>query len=507
MKLLAPKKLLSLLLCTVLTLSMLVCSGTTVLAIESNDTQKALTVPQIRVVTKDGNGVELEKEDGYVDATISITDTDGSVLNSKVSFKVRGNTTSLSWILKKPFTFKFSDKTSVLGMSKAKKWALVANAFDPTLLRNFITFNIAKELDITYTSNQKYVELWVDDSYRGCYTLYEPVQEGKNRVNIDIESNGGKKDFLIEYEASRVEDDVTYFTVDGKRFIASEPEEPTEEQLSYITDTMTDIINTMKSGDREAISEKIDIESFAKFYLLNDFVKTYDFDMSSVYFYYKDNVLYAGPPWDYDLSAGNVSSNFARGRAAEGTDGLFATKNLFSYLCQYDWFYDEVIKQYDMHEAFFDNIYADGGLMDSLREQYGAVFDRNFDTANGGWNIRKWWINISKQPLLTYQANYDFLKNWYKERNEWLKAYYDEHTNKIVFGDADGNGNVNIEDVTHMQKLLAELIEDDGSLTERCDIDGNGFISIMDVTALQRDIAQFENNYGIGTIIKHYFSS
>lgn len=215
-----------------------------------------LKIPQIKVVTENGNGTKLLKADGYVNAEISITDTDGSVLSDSVSFKVRGNTTAMDAIPKKAYTFKFAKKKDVLGLGSGKKWALIANAFDPTLLRNYIAFNIADELGLEYTSKRKFVEVWVDNSYRGCYILYEPVQEGKDRVDIDIESNDGKKDFLIEYEAQRVEDDVTYFTVEGLRFISSEPEEPDEDQLKYITDTMSDIIDTLKTVPKKRSERK-----------------------------------------------------------------------------------------------------------------------------------------------------------------------------------------------------------------------------------------------------------
>ena len=192
-----------------------------------------LEVPQIRVTTENSNGTELQKDDGYVNASIAITDTDGSVLSDSCVFKVRGNTTAMTFILKKAFTIKFEKKKDVLGMGKAKKWALIANTFDPTQLRNELAFSLADEMGLPYTSQRKYVELWVDGSYRGCYQLFEPVQEGKDRVDIDIESNDGMKDFLLEYEASRTEDGVSYITAGGMRFALSDPDEPTDEQTAY----------------------------------------------------------------------------------------------------------------------------------------------------------------------------------------------------------------------------------------------------------------------------------
>ena len=216
-----------------------------------------LSVPRIDINTENRNGASLLKSDGYVNAQIAIIDTDSSVLKEDVLFKVRGNSTALNSIPKKGFAFKFNKKTEVLGMGKGKKWVLLANCFDPTLLRNFVMFDLAKKMDLPYTSEQRFVELWLDDEYRGCYTVYEPVQEGKDRVDIDVDSNDGKNDFMLEVEATRVEDDETYITVSGHRFIVSEPEEPNEDQISYITGVMTDIIDTMKNGSEADIRKKL----------------------------------------------------------------------------------------------------------------------------------------------------------------------------------------------------------------------------------------------------------
>ena len=454
------------------------------------------TVPQIRVVTKDGNGTKLNKADGDVDAEISIADGDDK-LEDSVQFKVRGNTTAMTSILKKAFTFKFDKKKNVLGMGSGKKWALVANSFDPTLLRNYVAFDFAQELEIPFTSDQRYVELWVDDSYRGCYTLYEPVQQGKDRVNIDIEGNGGKKDFLVEFEAQRVEEDVTYFTADGLRFIASEPETPDEEQLEYISSTMLDIINTLKNGNKEEIAEKVDLSSFIKYYLLNEYVKTFDFDMSSVYFYYKDGKLYAGPPWDYDLSAGNINGDLIsqRYKNANLTDIIGGNKNLFRYIFDKPWFISMVAEEYYACKSYISDIYADGGFMDTVKSAYRNVFNDNFTKTE--WKVSKWWINIQKKPLPTYEENYEYLKNWYSERHKWLDTYLGEHITEYILGDADNNGTVNIDDVTVIQRKIAGLESCDENFDLRSTLTENE-LSVNDATLLQRVLACYENEWHVG---------
>ena len=468
------------------------CGGMTT----ANAEEAKSSVPKIKVVTDGGNGTSLEKADGYVPAKITISDSDGYELSDKVNFKVRGNTTALSWVKKKAYTFKFEKKKDVLGMGKGKKWALIANTFDPTLLRSYIAFNTAQELEIPFTSNQKYAEVWVDETYVGCYILYEPTQAGKDRVDIDIDGNDGKKDFLIEYELSREEEDVTYFKADGLRFISSEPEEPTEEQLSYITSTMTDIFATMKNGTQEEIAQKVDLSSFVKFYLLNEYIKTFDFSMSSVFFYYKDGILYAGPPWDYDLSAGNSNSGLSDRctRAADPT-GVYANSNIYRYLYNKDWFKTLVRDEYEKHYTYFKNIHADGGLMDTLLSDYGDLFNRNYTDA--GWNVSKWWINISKKPLPTYQENFDYLKDWYSQRSSWFETYFKPFSREYRIGDANGDGKIDINDVTLIQKYLAMVdVKVDDYFIYRANVTHDD-LTVVDATEIQRFLSHFPNKYGI----------
>lgn len=485
------KKLVSIFMVTAL---IFLCAGFT-----ANADVTEVSFPKIEINTENSNGTALQKADGYVNAEIKITDTDNSVLGGSVLFKVRGNSTAMAGIAKKSFTFKFDKKNSVLGMGKGKKWALLANCFDPTLLRNYTAFDFAREMGIPYTSEQRIAELWLDGEYRGCYTVYEPVQEGKNRVDIDIESNGGKKDFLVELESTRVEDDVTYITTGGIRFAVSEPEEPDEDQTAYISSVMADIVNTLQNGDERQIRSKIDVDSFAKFYFLNEFIKNQDFGYSSVFFFYKNGKLYAGPPWDYDLSLGNVNGelNSANAKAASVSDGIMQyNKNLYRWLCGKNWFLNEVKLAFLKNYGYIKNISAESGMLDSLRTQYNGVIDRNFQK----WSVKKWWLNYQRIPFNTYEENYAFLKQWTAERTAWLSDYYGVNENSYVLGDTNRDFLVTISDVTAAQQVLADLPAASFN-SAAADVDGSG-LNIENITSIQRYIAGFDEPYSIGSVIK-----
>lgn len=412
------------------TISLLMCvmmlntSLMTFAAAEIKDISEPVDVPRITFTTENGKGTSLQKADGYINATLDIKDTDGYTLSDDVTIKVRGNSTAFTSIGKKSYNFKFAKKKNLFEMGSGKKWALISNIYDPTLARNYIAFSLAQELGIQYSSNFKVVEVVVDGSFRGCYLLMEPVGEGKDRVDIDIESDDGKKDFLLELEALREEDDVTYFKTNGIRFAVSEPDPPSDEQVSYIQSTMDDVISTVRNGAKEEIENSIDLESFVKFYLLNEFLKTVDFDFSSLFYYYKDGKLYAGPPWDYDLSSGNVNENFsARYASSYKTDGLFISNyNLYKWLCSKEWFNELCKEEFEKHYQYFESIASDGGVIDSFYNTYKLAINRNFTDA--GWQVNRYYVNAMKTPLTTYKENYDFYVNWCKERVEWLRDYY-----------------------------------------------------------------------------------
>ena len=458
-------------------------------------------VPRVVITTADGNGTSLEKADGYVSASVSITDVDGSELSGSVQFKVRGNSTALTFVTKKAFTFKFDKKQDVLGMGKAKKWALLANAFDPTLMRNYIAFDFAQTMGLPYTSQQRIVELWLDGSYRGCYTLMEPVQAGRDRVDIDVDRNDGLGDFMIERENSRTEEGVTYFSVDGLRFAVKEPEEPTADQLNYIRSTVNSVMTTVKTGTREQIEAVVDVPSFVRFYLLNELYKTVDFDFSSVFFYCKDGVLYAGPAWDYDLAAGNVNASYSSTSAsAYETSGLFAAeRHFYRYLCSYDWFNAEIRSTLREYYDYISYITCDGGLMDSLLSEYGDVFARNYSDA--GWSPSKWWVNVQMRPLYGFDANVGYLRGWLSDRAQWLAEYYDIFDGSYRLGDADGDGTVTILDATKIQRILAGFSPAEAeAVSLRGNVSGEE-LDILDATIIQRWLAGLAVHAPVGEYI------
>lgn len=103
--------------------------------------------------------------------------------------------------------------------------------------------------------------------------------------------------------------------------------------------------------------------------------------------------------------------------------------------------------------------------------------------------------------------------NW---ENITIRCYYDsfaydyarqnnisyELIDGVIYGDTNGDGAVNINDVTVIQRHLAKLNTVSGIYLYASDINRDGEVSIADATGLQMYLAEYKVNYPIGEIIK-----
>ena len=72
---------------------------------------------------------------------------------------------------------------------------------------------------------------------------------------------------------------------------------------------------------------------------------------------------------------------------------------------------------------------------------------------------------------------------------------------KYIRGDADGDGYVEIYDVTLIQRVIAGIQPDpDGMITRRGDVNKNG-LDVNDAKNIQKYLAQFNNVLGIGKTV------
>jgi hypothetical protein len=140
-------------------------------------------LPTVYVETFDGKGITSKEVYKY--CKLHYVDEDGLVTHyDSVSIRGRGNST---WnMAKKPYKIKFNEKEKLLGKgyAKAKKWTLLANAGDKTMMRNAVTSALGRRTSLPFNPAAKFVDLVLNNVYQGTYQISDQIDVRPHRVDI-----------------------------------------------------------------------------------------------------------------------------------------------------------------------------------------------------------------------------------------------------------------------------------------------------------------------------------
>jgi len=275
-------------------------------------------LPLILIHTE--NSTEPENNDKDVNCTITIIN-NGTIENFETAeIKVRGM--SSSFAPKKPYRIKFSSKQKILNFKgKEKKWVLLANYYDRSLLRNALAFKISELMNFSFTPRCHPVDVMLNGNFRGNYFICDKIDViSKNRLQIEelqMTDNsypnitGG---YFLQIDAragfgwGRPADQVENFifvTDKGIRgqIVLPKKDELTKEQEMYIKDKLNQFEDEIYNGTLDSI----DLESYSKFFLVKEFCADPDHVFSSLYFTKdrNDDKFRFGPVWDFDLGLDN----------------------------------------------------------------------------------------------------------------------------------------------------------------------------------------------------------
>lgn len=247
--------------------------------------------------------------------TINIYDCNG-VLNyedTQFSLKGRGNAT---WMdsEKKSYSIILSDEADLLGMGSAQKWILLANGLDQSNLRNKIVYDFADKIGLAYSPESRWVDVYLNGEYAGLYLLCERNEVHPERVDISHENS-----FLIssELEYRLKQQNYPYIlTSTNLAMRIHYPEvisENTVEKLMAKWRAIENAILAENDVDLEtgkSWQELIDMDSWARKYLIDEVFGNLDAYLISQYYYLdgneEDGKVHVGAVWDYDLSMGNT---------------------------------------------------------------------------------------------------------------------------------------------------------------------------------------------------------
>ena len=126
--------------------------------------------------------------------------------------------------------------------AKAKKWTLIPNMYDKTLMRNILGYQMSFIFGLKYSPSCRYIDLILNGDYRGNYLICDKIEVGEGRVDItkmdetcikEPEISGG---YLVQGQGGSISGDSgTFKTAKGITLAYEYPEfkDITEEQKKY----------------------------------------------------------------------------------------------------------------------------------------------------------------------------------------------------------------------------------------------------------------------------------
>lgn len=301
-------------------------------------------------------------------------------LEKDISIKGRGNS---SWVFpKKPYNFtiyknsKYDDKkkAELIPGVKAKKWSLLSNYVDSSLLRNKVAMDLANDMGIGLET--RFVDLWMNGDYLGNYLL-TPKKDANS-------PDGG---FIIENDhipatgsdAADQFDFPNIYVMPGKHNVINIDDIGDDAKAKGVTKASIEKYfkkawNTVLDYDSEEYQKYFDIDSFAKLYLMIEVSKTYDCYAGNIIMrrrgLSKKDKLVAGPAWDYDVAFGRTLHKFlvgmpediqlnAEGWYNDNVGILYNTEEpitIMQGLARHKSFQKQIVKVYREYKWAFDDL-------------------------------------------------------------------------------------------------------------------------------------------------------
>lgn len=280
-------------------------------------------LPIVTITGKSGQAPYAKATDfDDIEGTFNIN-IDGTDYSAGV--RLRGNTTQE--FPKKPYALKLDKKASILGMPDHKRWVLLANWLDRTMLRNDLAFYLASQTD-AWAPHGTPVEVVLNGVHVGNYWLGEQIKIDKNRVNIadygwedlikeipspTYQDIADKIGFLLECDQSTDNSEIYFKITDPVPFYvyikdpgdaATSTGEGNGANMSYnyIKDYFNTVGSALKSSDWNTVQKMLDYKSFAEHWMFTEITENQESKHPKSFYMHKNagGKLCAGPAWDYD---------------------------------------------------------------------------------------------------------------------------------------------------------------------------------------------------------------
>lgn len=267
------------------------------------------------------NQEEPYDKEHTIDGNVVIISNNGTeLLEAAGGIRERGNASRA--FPKKPWRIKFEKKQQPLDApAKAKKWTLINNYGDKSLLRNIVAFEAARRIGMSYVPYCRPVDVVLNGEYKGCYQFCDQVEVNPGRVEIeemeptDVEGEALTGGYFVEVDGYATEE-VSWFRTPhyGIPITIKSPdeEEIVKAQSDYIANYFANLENLTKDTSPETGYRTVfDNTSFIQHMLVNEIACNTDTYWSTyMYKQRNDPRIYTGPVWDFDLGFDNDNRTY-----------------------------------------------------------------------------------------------------------------------------------------------------------------------------------------------------
>ena len=277
-------------------------------------------LPTVYVDTEHGKAITSKET--FVKATVKIRGVGQYEGLEEAACEIRGRGNTTWYWPKKPYLIKLEEKQHIFGMHKHKRWVLLANFMDRTLMRNLVSMKVSSMMShLAWTPGCVPVELVLNGKHVGSYLLIEQVRVDNHRVaitemtpqdNVGDAVTGG---YLLELDF-HYDNEVQWTDPHGHNnqwgsgipfgVKYPDPDDLTPQQLAYIKGYISEAATALYGNDfkdsEKGYAKYIDVDSFIDYWIVFEVMGNHELGNPGSVFMHKDRggKLVAGPCWDFD---------------------------------------------------------------------------------------------------------------------------------------------------------------------------------------------------------------
>lgn len=366
----------------------------------------------------------------------------------RISIKYRGH--SSMKFAKKQYSVTFLDaegkkmKRALGKLTTSEDWIFRTPFIDRSYMRDALAYQLGQKMGLSrgesYAAPRtQMVEIFVNDDYRGIFTLSEKIEPDTFKVPIKkIKKEQTSFEYIMEISAR----DFEYKTAEGTMLNFKYPSlkklaKMGEDDASFPERVRKQIQQEIDAFEKALASDDfkdpekgyrsfLDVPSAIDFFIMQELTKNIDGFRRSAFFYRaQDGKFHLGPLWDFDIAWGNLSFYFMDGPKGWSHTKpwiVFPAAFWFRRLLQDPYFVEQLQQRYS-------SLRQAGQILDYCKiEQDIQEIEQSLGESplrdQLRWEGKRNWVqehvlNTAKHAP-DFAGNVQILKDWIQSRLHWL---------------------------------------------------------------------------------------